>query len=146
MREADLDEVVAIAAASFTAPWSRKVFAEELEREWARIDVLRERSADGSSHVVGFCNYWLVHDEIHLLNIAVAPKQRRRGLGLRMMERLLEFAKRHDCRYITLEVRRSNEAAIELYRSCGFEAVGYRPRYYTEDDEDAVLMTLELSR
>ncbi len=145
MQEADLDEVVSIAAASFTAPWSRKVFAEELEREWARIDVLRERSADGSSQVVGFCNYWLVHDEVHLLNIAVAPAQRRRGLGLRLMERLLAFAKRHDCRYITLEVRRSNESAIELYRFCGFAAVGYRPRYYTEDNEDAVLMTLDLS-
>jgi len=144
MRSADLDEVMEIAAASFPSPWPRKVFAEELDREWAHIDVLRERAADGASHVVGFCNYWLVHDEVHLLNIAVAPDQRRRGLALRMMDHLVEFCRRHECRYVTLEVRRSNEAAIELYRSCGFEAVGLRPRYYADDNEDAVLMTLDL--
>lgn len=144
MRLADLDEVMVIAEASFATPWPRKVFAEELEREWAYIDVLRERREDGSSHVVGFCNYWLVHDEVHLLNVAVSPERRRRGVALRMMEHLLAFARKHACRYITLEVRRSNVAAIELYRSVGFEAVGLRPRYYAEDHEDAVLMTLEL--
>jgi len=144
MTPAELDRVAQIAAASFTAPWPREVFAGELERDWAHIDVLWERATDGTRLVTAYCNYWLVHDEVHLLSIAVAPDRRRRGLAVRLMEHLLEFARRHSGRYVTLEVRRSNEAAIELYRAFGFEAVGYRPRYYAEDKEDAVLMTLDL--
>ena len=99
---------------------------------------------DGDSSVVAFCNYWLVADEVHLLNIATHPEARRRGHARRLMDHLLAFARENKCRYVTLEVRRSNTGAQELYRSYGFEAVGVRPNYYVEDREDAIVMLLEL--
>ena len=144
MREQDLDQVMEIEHGSFKAPWSRQVFAEELERDWAYVDVVCERDAAGRSKVAAFCNYWLVRDEIHILNVATHPKHRRRGHGRRLMRHVLDFARRHRCRYLTLEVRRSNDPAIELYKSFGFKPVGIRPHYYVEDNEDAIVMLLEL--
>lgn len=144
MRAEDLDEVLAIERGGHPAPWPAQVFLEEIEREWARLEVLRERAADGSSRVVGFCNYWLVRDEVHLLNVAIHPDRRRQGHGRRFLRHLLDFARAERCRYVTLEVRRSNRAAIALYEELGFEAVGVRPNYYVEDREDAIVMTLEL--
>lgn len=143
MREQDLDQVMEIEHASFKAPWSRQVFAEELERDWAYVDVVRDRDDKGRSRVAAFCNYWLVRDEVHVLNVATHPKHRRRGHGARLMRHVVDFAKRHHCRYVTLEVRRSNEAAIELYRAFDFRPVGIRPNYYVEDNEDAIVMLLE---
>jgi [ribosomal protein S18]-alanine N-acetyltransferase len=143
MQLGDLDEVLEIERHAFRSPWSRQLLLEELDREWAHVDVLRSR-ADGGQ-VAAYLNYWLVRDEVHLLNIAVHPRVRRRGYGRALMDHLLEFARRHRCRYLTLEVRRSNLAAIELYRAVGFEAVGVRPRYYVDDQEDAVVMVLELA-
>lgn len=139
---AELDEVLEIERQAFRSPWSRQLLGEELEREWARIDV-RRRSADDRT-IVAYINYWLVRDEVHLLNVAVHPRERRHGHGRALMDHLIDFARAHRCRYVTLEVRRSNLAAIELYRAVGFQAVGVRPRYYVDDDEDAVVMVLEL--
>jgi ribosomal-protein-alanine N-acetyltransferase len=144
MRLDDLEDVLEIEASSFRSNWPRRVFLEELDREWAYIDVVRARLPDGGSKVVAYCNYWLVRDEIHLLNIATHPDARRRGHARMLMDHMLEFARRHKCRYVTLEVRRSNQAAIDMYESYGFEAVGIRPKYYVEDREDAIVMTLEL--
>ena len=144
MQEADLDEVLEIENHAFRQPWSGQIFREELSREWAYLEVVRERGDTGKSQIVAFCNYWLVRDEVHLLNIATHPDRRRRGYGRFLMTHLLDFARRHKCRYITLEVRRSNEAALELYKRYHFEAVGVRPNYYIEDREDAIVMLLEL--
>ena len=143
MREQDLDQVMEIEHAAFKAPWSRQVFAEELERDWAYVDVVCARDEGGRSRVAAFCNYWLVRDEVHVLNVATHPRHRRHGHGRRLMRHVLDFARRHHCRYITLEVRRSNDPAIELYRSFGFKPVGIRPNYYVEDNEDAIVMLLE---
>lgn len=145
MRAEDLEEVLDIERGGHRSPWPPQVFLEEIEREWARLEVLRERSADGSSRVIGFCNYWLVRDEVHLLNVAIHPSCRRRGHGRRFLHHLLGFARGHGCRYVTLEVRRSNLGAVALYEQLGFAAVGIRPNYYVEDREDAIVMTLELA-
>ncbi len=147
MRLSDLDEVMEIERLSFRAPWSRQVFIEELDRDWAYVDVVRERGAPGArsgSRVRGFSNYWLVRDEVHILNIACHPEERRKGHASRLLQHMIEFARRHACRYITLEVRRSNHGAVKLYRSFGFRPVGIRPNYYVEDNEDAIVMLLEL--
>jgi ribosomal-protein-alanine N-acetyltransferase len=149
MRLGDLDAVMEIERLSFRAPWSRQVFIEELDRDWAHVDVVSDRSTPGRSiggagKVVGFCNYWLVRDEVHILNIATHPDERRKGHAARLLAHVVEFARRHACRYITLEVRRSNHGAIKLYRSFGFRPVGIRPNYYVEDNEDAIVMLLEL--
>jgi ribosomal-protein-alanine N-acetyltransferase len=145
MRVQDLDQVMDIEHQSFRAPWSRQVFAEELERDWAYVDVVRDRDGQARSRVAAFCNYWLVRDEVHILNVATHPEFRRRGHGARLIAHVIQFANRHRCRYVTLEVRRSNEAALELYRSFEFRPVGIRPNYYVEDNEDAIVMLLEFS-
>ena len=139
MTRDDLDDVLAIERGAFGSPHARRIFEEELARDWAYVDLVR----DGDD-LVGYCNYWLVRDEVHLLNIATHPRVRRRGFAARLLSHLVGFARARACRYITLEVRRDNRAAIGLYRRFGFEAVGVRPRYYVEDGEDAVVMLLEL--
>lgn len=144
MERADLEQVLEIERHAFHSPWSSQIFLEELEREWAHLEVLRERQPDGTSLIVAYLNHWLVRDEVHLLNIATHPDHRRRGHARALMTHLVDFAVRHRCRYVTLEVRRSNQGAIDLYRQFQFQPVGIRPKYYAEDQEDAVVMLLEL--
>ncbi len=144
MVESDLEDVMEIERHAFGHQWAERIFREELEREWAYIDVVRARDHAGNSKVVAFCNYWVVRDEIHLLNIATSPDVRRQGQASHLLDHLLSVATHQRCRYVTLEVRRSNAAAISLYEKFGFVAVGIRPKYYAENREDAVVMTLEL--
>ena len=144
MREADLDAVMEIEQASFRLPWSRQVFMEELGRPWAFLDVVRPSGGAPHGRVLAFCNYWRVADEIHVLKVAAHPDARRMGFGSRLLSHIVEFTERQACRLITLEVRRSNEPAQRLYRRFGFRAVGLRPNYYADDNEDAVVMLLEL--
>ena len=140
MRREDVDAMCAIEQASYPAPWSREVFLEEEHRAWAHIDVLCE--AEGGP-VLGYVNYWLVGDEVHVLNVTVHPEARRRGLGARLVAHLAEFASNARCTFVTLEVRRANRAALALYRRHGFRPVGLRPRYY-HDGEDAIVMLRDL--
>lgn len=139
MQPADLDEVDAIERHSFKAPWPRQVFADELGRSWARVDVAR-----AGERVIGFVDYWLVADEVHLLAIATHPDHRRRGVGGLLLDQVLAVARATAARMVTLEVRRTNVPAIALYEHRGFKRVGVRPAYYQEDGEDAVVMTLDL--
>ena len=143
MRLSDLDSVMEIERLSFQGPWTRQVFIDELEREFAHVDVVHQR-VPGGSLAVAFCNYWLVHDEVHILNIACHPDKRRQGHAGRLLEHMIHFARRHRCRQISLEVRRRNQGAHKLYRGYGFRAVGIRPNYYVEDREDAIVMVLDL--
>jgi ribosomal-protein-alanine N-acetyltransferase len=157
MKQGDLDDIMEIERLAFRAPWSRQVFVEELDRDWAHVDVLRERkpprpspSPDGARKgegggVLAFVNFWLVRDEVHVLNVATHPSARRQGHASRLLEHVISFAHREKCRYVTLEVRRSNQSAIRLYRKYGFRPVGIRPNYYVEDNEDALVMLLEIT-
>jgi ribosomal-protein-alanine N-acetyltransferase len=137
MLPADLDAVFQIARASFPTPWTRAAFEEELKRSWAVVRVLR---VSWGWPPCGFMNYWIVGDEIHLHNIAVLPDMRRRGYGRKLLQELLETAATQSVRSIWLEVRGSNRAAVNLYRSAGFVKVGLRPRYYSDNGEDALVM------
>jgi [ribosomal protein S18]-alanine N-acetyltransferase len=138
--EADLDSVVEIERLCFPAPWARQAFVDELARPWAHLEVLRQRT-----RVVAFCNYWMVADEVHILNLAVHPDERRHGHGARLVRHILAEARRGKARVVSLEVRVSNHGAQGLYRSFGFREVGSRPKYYADNGEDALLMDLELS-
>jgi len=139
MTPADLDQVDEIERHSFKNPWPARVFLEEMERAWARVDVARQGGG-----VIGFCNYWLVKDEVHLLAIATHPDRRRGGVGAKLLEHLLAKARATQSALVTLEVRKSNRPAIALYERYGFAPVGLRRGYYAEDGEDALVMTLEL--
>lgn len=138
-RRSDLDQIMEIELLSFSSPWSRQVFLEEFDRDFAHLKVIR------ASHgpVLGFINYWVVADEIHVLNVATHPEWRGRGLGRRLMRHAIRVARQRNARLVTLEVRRSNQRAARLYSSLGFEPVGLRPRYY-ENQEDAIVMVLRL--
>ena len=140
MRIADLEQVLAIERDSFRSPDPAKVFLEEMARDWAHVDVVR----DPERRVVAFSNYWVVADEVHVLNLATHSTERRAGHASRLLARILEVGRERKCRFVTLEVRRSNAAALRLYRRFGFRAVGVRPNYYAEDQEDAIVMLLDL--
>jgi len=138
---ADLDAVVEIERLSFRTPWLRQAFEEEMVRSWARIDVLRDTAA---GRLVAFADYWLVADELHILNIATHPEARRQGHGARLLRHILQLARLASYQTVALEVRRSNVAAQALYRHFGFCQIGIRARYYEDNDEDAIVMTLRL--
>lgn len=145
MRGEDLDAVMAIENGAFSHPWSRDLLKRELEHDWSTILVAVEPGLpDGRDTIVGFLIYWLVHDEVHVLNVAVAPDLRRRGIGRALLEEALARGKASGAALATLEVRRSNTAALGLYTALGFRAVGVRPNYYVDEREDAIVMVLDL--
>lgn len=134
----DLDEVMAIEEGSFNVPWSRNFFQRELALKFSRTYIAREGGVTGPA--MGYAVVWFVADELHLLNIAVAPGHRRKGAARRLLERVLAEARSRDCGLVVLEVRKSGHAAQALYESMGFEPVGIRPRYYSDNGEDAIVM------
>jgi len=138
---ADLDEVLEIERLSFCSPWSRLAFEDEMANAWSRLEVVRDSR---TGRVLAFADYWLVFDEVHILNIATHPQARRQGHGTRLLRHIVDQARKGSFKSIDLEVRRSNLAAQALYASHGFQTVGVRPRYYEDNDEDALLMTLKL--
>jgi [ribosomal protein S18]-alanine N-acetyltransferase len=126
-----------IARASFTEGGFS--IDEELTRPWSRIWV-----AQHDRSVIAFLIAWHVADELHILNVATSPPMRRRGVASAIMREAMAYARGSRVRIVLLEVRRSNRAAIRLYRTLGFSAMGIRPNYYSDDGEDAVEMVLGL--
>ena len=138
MTEADIDAIHAIEVACFKTPWSKESFLREVrENECARYVVLRE---DGVP--IAYAGVWFILDEGHITNIAVHPDRRRMGYGERVCREMIQLAADSGMNWMTLEVRRSNKAAQDLYHKLGFIDVGYRKRYY-ENTEDALVMALE---
>lgn len=138
---ADLDAIVEIERHSFPTPWPRETFAAELLREGAGLIVERGPRGD----VVGFCNYWIIVDELHVHAIATHPDRRRAGVGARLLGHALADARARGCVRATLEVRRGNAPAIALYQRAGFRGVHVRPRYYQDNGEDALIMVCDLA-
>jgi ribosomal-protein-alanine N-acetyltransferase len=137
---ADLDAITEIERHSFPLPWPRETFEAELSREHARLVV--ERAPRG---ITGFCNYWIVADELHIHAIATHPDRRRAGTGSRLLAHALAEARSLGCTCATLEVRRGNAPAIALYQRAGFRGVHVRARYYQDNHEDALVMLLDLT-
>jgi ribosomal-protein-alanine N-acetyltransferase len=141
-RQADLAAVFRIAEASFPIPWPLEELHKELSRPFSALRVLRPCKG---ARVAAFLNHWRVADELQLMNVAVAPDHRRRGYGNALLRDLLHLAGIEAISAITLEVRRSNVAAIRLYERHGFQRVGLRPRYYSDNGEDALVMRRSLA-
>jgi [ribosomal protein S18]-alanine N-acetyltransferase len=133
----DLDDVVALEAQSFANPWSRDMLARELRNsEVARVYVLRR--PDG--HLLAFCGCWFVYEELHINTLAVQVEERRRGLATTLLRFVFAEATAAGLSRATLEVRRSNEAALRLYERLGFEVQAIRPNYYSQPVEDALIL------
>lgn len=145
MTEADLPQVLEIEKIAFKNPWSPELLKRELTHDWSTILLAEEPCPRGPGmRVLGFSIFWVVHDELHILNVATDPAHRRRGVGRAVLAGTLERGREKKCTLATLEVRRSNLAALELYQSFGFRQVGVRPNYYVDEGEDAIVMVLDL--
>ena len=141
IREADVTQIHAIETLCFAMPWSEESILHDVRENvvarWLVLD-------DGEGRVLAYAGMWLVIDEAHVLNVAVHPDVRRRGYGRRIFEALMALAQESGMGMITLEVRRSNLAAQNLYHACGMLDVGYRKRYYEDNREDALIMYRDL--
>jgi ribosomal-protein-alanine N-acetyltransferase len=139
MTAEDIPAVHAIETASFPTPWPPYAFRQELEtNRMARYIVVR-----GGDRVIAYAGIWLMVDEAHVTTFAVLPAYRRRGIGGLLLAQLMKLSADLGAVVCTLEVRLSNAAARKLYAEFGFKPVGLRPRYYSDDGEDALIMTTD---
>ncbi|MHB8078967.1 MAG: ribosomal protein S18-alanine N-acetyltransferase [Candidatus Krumholzibacteriia bacterium] len=139
-RAGDLPAVERIENASFGDPWPRTALAEELHPGALRLPLVAER--DGA--VVGYLMAWRAADELHILNLAVDAAERCRGVGARLLTAAIAEGTARAMALVTLEVRESNAPARRFYARHGFVARGRRRRYYRDNGEDAIVMTLVL--
>lgn len=136
MREEDIDEVLEIERTSFTTPWSKEAFTLEITKNMLAKYVV----AEIEGKVVGYGGIWLIIDEGHVTNIAVHEKYRGLGVGNKIMEGLIDICRDRNIVAMTLEVRKTNEVAKSLYDKYGFKEYGIRPGYYSDNNEDAIIM------
>ena len=137
MRIEDVPAVHEIERLSFKTPWPSYAFEQELRgNRLARYVVARAGDA-----IVGFAGIWLMVDEAHITTFSVHPDWRRQGIGRQLLLNLVELSWAIGARRMTLEVRASNAGAQALYREFGFDVEGRRTRYYSDDGEDALVMT-----
>lgn len=141
LSEDALQEVNAIERVSQDRPWSQSSFRRELHVSFSKI--LGARSLE-DQRLFGYLVFWHVSDEIHVLNIAVHPDARRRGIGRQLVEASVSIGRNLQATVMYLEVRASNHAAILLYKSLGFTVVQTRENYYPDNLEDALVMECPL--
>jgi ribosomal-protein-alanine N-acetyltransferase len=142
MKKEDVEQVLAIEQASFSMPWSKNLFLSEFRSPL--VSTLMVALPDGPTRAVaGYIVFWLVEDEMHILNLAVAPVFRRQGIARSLVLTALKRAFQKGAKRAFLEVRASNTAAHKLYSSLGFNGLSMRRDYYDSPVEDAVIMTLE---
>jgi ribosomal-protein-alanine N-acetyltransferase len=136
MKKEHIEDVLKIEELSFSVQWSREAFIQEvMHNKLARYLVIIE-----DNRVIAYGGMWFILDEAHITNIAVHPKYRRKGKGRQLVSALIDLASDEGIDQLTLEVRRSNYAAISLYESFGFETVGVRKEFYFDNKEDAFIM------
>ncbi|MCK9857009.1 ribosomal protein S18-alanine N-acetyltransferase [Paenibacillus sp. ATY16] len=141
MTVADIPSIVAIEHEAFATPWTPEAFKNELTSNmFARYMVMEH---DGQ--IIGYGGMWVIVDEAHVTNIAVRADHRGQGLGERLLTELQRTAAFFGANKMTLEVRVSNEIAQGLYRKLGFKPSGIRPAYYSDNNEDALIMWADLN-
>lgn len=138
MKEDDLDEVHSIEKKSFPSPWSKKAFFLELKNKFSHLYVWEE-----DERVLGYIIWRSIAGEVHIINIAVHPEHRRKGIGKRLLEFCIE--KEKDAEYVVLEVRASNIPARNLYKNYGFREIATIKGYYSFPSEDGIVMMKKLN-
>jgi [ribosomal protein S18]-alanine N-acetyltransferase len=137
-----LSEILRIEEACFSAPWTRKMLEAELSgNPFAHFLVARWQR--GEEAIVGYLCYWIVFEEIRLMNLAVIESMRHRGIAKSLVATALQTGISQAAHRAVLEVRASNHAAQRLYQGFGFSQTAVRPKYYANPEEDAVLMELD---
>lgn len=139
MKVSDIDMVHKVEVDSFSDPWTKNAFKREMKNNMARYIVCVD-SVDGNEVVIGYIGSWYIIDEAHINNVAISPDYRGKGYGRQMMEYFIDMCRKDMINAITLEVRRSNEVAQNLYKSMGFVPAGVRKEYYSDNREDAIIM------
>jgi ribosomal-protein-alanine N-acetyltransferase len=151
MQEADVAAVSAIERLAFTLPWSASAYTYELRgNPHSHYSVARTRAiprqpdADGIDRsIVGYGGFWMMLDEAHICTLGVHPHWRRRGVGELLLSAMVQQAAGLAADRVTLEVRVSNEPAQRLYEKYGFSTTGLRKGYYSDNHEDALIMTTD---
>ena len=132
----DISQVLEIESLCFTVPWSQEAFKMEIEKNKFAHYIVAE--VDG--RITGYGGMWFIVDEAHVTNIAVHPQYRGKGYGNFIVDAMVKIADAKGIYQMTLEVRASNHVAQNLYGKFGFESCGVRPKYYADNNEDAVIM------
>ena len=138
----DIDGVWAVESQVFNNPWSRSAFVDEMtDNDLAHYLVLEDQGI-----IAGYAGMWIVVDEAHVTNIALLPDYQRQGLGEKLVRELIKTARERYAVMMTLEVRPSNTVAQSLYSKLGFLPQGIRRAYYSDNQEDALIMTCKLEQ
>ena len=135
-----LGRILEIETLSFTTPWSALGFIQEIRNPASRL-----WAATMNEKLAGFICYWMLDFEVNLLNLAVHPEERGKGVGRFLLNHMVEEASSREVEAVWLEVRASNVGAIRLYGKFGFDKVGVRRKYYDDTQEDAIVMRVPLS-
>ena len=136
----DIPYVVELEKQAFTLPWTAKAFRNELaHNHFAKYMVM-----EWDSQIIGYGGMWFIMDEAHITNIAVRSGYRGRKLGARLLKEMMKTASFVGMKKMTLEVRVSNHVAQNLYHKFGFSQAGVRPRYYSDNNEDALIMWADI--
>ena len=122
----------------FSHPWSEESLTDSFNNPASYFFVAK----DDDGNVIGYVGAYMVRDEAFLNNVAVTKSARRQGVGRALMEKMIETVSAEGASFLSLEVRFSNQAAADLYRSLGFEPEGVRKKFYRDPEEDALIMTL----
>jgi [ribosomal protein S18]-alanine N-acetyltransferase len=140
MTLSDLSHIEIVENSSFSVPWSRQAFYDELvHNQFAQYTVITV-----NGQVMGYCGCWLIFDEAHITNLAIHPDYRGKGLGEAVLTYVMGMMQRQGVTKMFLEVRVSNQAAQSLYQKLGFTYSGIRHGYYADNQEDAMIMWVTL--
>ncbi len=139
-QKSDIDNIVAIEEKAYgNHHWSKESFLSELSNELAHyFSVFNEKD-----ELIAYCGCWQILEEAHITNIAVSPEYRRNHIGEALLKTIIDDCYKNMVKFITLEVRVGNIAAIELYKKYGFKSLGTRKGYYQDNNEDALIMWTE---
>ena len=143
MLEEDIPFVHQLDSISFSLPWTQRSLSYEVSQNAGARTWVAEIEQTEVKRVIGMMVLWLVLDEAHIATLAVHPDFRRRGVARAIMITALNKAFHEGARSSYLEVRAGNQAALQMYKELGYKVVGNRNRYYPDNKEDALLLTLE---
>ena len=139
MQPDDIEGILKVEERSFSIPWSLKMFMEEVNNPCAVYYVALSKGI-----IVAYAGAWFILDEAHITNIAVDPDYRHRKIATGLLSKIMEASRERNIKSLTLEVRESNTSAILLYKQFGFKEEGRRKGYYSDTNEDALIMWCRL--